>query len=121
MTTLCQIPSCAIRNRHLPDCEGDCKGCLPRETAEGLICDPHVEWASADLTSIVALIPEAWLVAANQSSRGGAGASGKPGSKSPANDDALDVLHAVRNSLTTIARDIAEIRGLTFPGRTSNK
>lgn len=114
--TLCEIPWCRLRGKHRPSCvDDDCRGCLPRETAEGLVCDPDVEWASADLSSIVTLIPQAWMVAANQTGRGASGAGGKPGSHSPANDDALDALHAVSNALTTICREIADIRGLQTP------
>lgn len=113
--TLCQIPGCAIRGRHLPGCEDDdCRGCLPRLATEGLICETHERWAAQHLAEIERLTPDARLVAAGQVRRGHGGSGGKPGSRSPANDDALDVMDAVTNTLTTLARDIAETRGLTF-------
>jgi len=66
------------------------------------------------LAEIERLTPDARLVAAGQVRRGHGGTGGKPGSRSPANDDALDVMDAIQSALTTLARDIAETRGLTF-------
>jgi len=120
--TLCAIPGCAIRGRHLPGCDDDdCRGCLPRLATEGLICETHERWAAQHLAEIERLCPDARLVAAGQVRRGHGGTGGKPGSRSPANDDALDVMDAIQNALTTMAREIADERGLTFgtDGRSS--
>lgn len=38
-TSAC-IRGCAIYNRHLTDCEGDCRGCLPRRAQHGHLCWP---------------------------------------------------------------------------------
>jgi hypothetical protein len=141
--TLCQIPNCRIRGRHKPTCgtcpvecdchngphypcsvpggcgsEGcgraeDCTGCLPRLATEGLCCDTHVRWAAESLAEIIALTDDARAVAAGLV-RHGSGGGGKPGSRSPGNDDAMDALDAVQGALTTMARAIAEERGLTF-------
>ena len=114
MTGLCQIPGCRIRNRHLPACaDDDCRGCLPRD-AEGLACDVCVNRAADRLAEIIALTPDARLVAAGLVRRGAEGGSGKPASRPPLNDGATDTLDEVQNALTTIARDIAETRGLAF-------
>lgn len=140
---LCALPGCRQRNRHLPTCgtcpvdcdchngphyacsvpggcgsEGcgraeDCTGCLPRLATEGLCCDTHVRWAAESLAEIITLAPDARAVAAGLV-RHGSGGGGKPGSRSPGNDDAMDALDAVSNALTTMARDIAETRGLHF-------
>lgn len=116
MTQLCAIPTCRIYGRHLPDCAtDDCRGCQPRITHEGLACDVCVGGAGGRLAEIQQLAPDARLVAMGQVKRGAGGASGKPGSQSPGNDGAMDALDAVGNALTTLARDIAETRGIRYP------
>ena len=113
--TLCAIPNCAIRGRHLPGCDSDdCRGCLPRLATDGLVCDWHADRAAQHLAEVIRLCPDARLVAAGQVRRGHGGTGGKPGSRSPANDDALDAMDAIQNALTTMAREIADERGLTF-------
>jgi hypothetical protein len=90
-------PTCAI-------CE--------RTMAEQAWADQHcADRAATQLAEIAALVPDARAVAYGQTRRDTAGGTGKPGSRSPGNDDALDALAAVTNALTTICRDIAEIRG----------
>jgi hypothetical protein len=84
-----------------------------RPMAEQAYVDQHcADRADRQLAEIIDLLPAAQDVAYGQSRRDGGGAAGKPGSRSPGNDDALDALNAVRNALTTIAREIAEIRGV---------
>jgi hypothetical protein len=114
MTQLCAMPTCRQRNRHLPGCVDDCLGCLPRVTDEGIVCSACVERAERQLAEIVEFTDDARAVAHGEVRRSQGGGSGKPGSRSPANDDALDVLAAIQNALTTMAREIAETRGLTF-------
>jgi hypothetical protein len=114
MTQLCAIPGCRQRNRHLPTCTDDCLGCQPRLAEDGLCCDQHVRWAAESLAEIIALTDDARAVAAGLV-RHGSGGGGKPGSRSPGNDDAMDVINAVSNALTTMARAIAEERGLQIP------
>jgi hypothetical protein len=113
MTQLCAIPNCRQRNRHLPTCTDDCLGCLPRVAEDGLCCDQHVRWAAESLAEIIALTDDARAVAAGLV-RHGSGGGGKPRSRSPGNDDAMDVINAVQSALTTMARAIADERGLTF-------
>jgi hypothetical protein len=113
MIGLCQIPTCRQRNRHLPTCTDDCLGCLPRLAEDGIVCEQHVRWAAESLALIITLTPDARAVAAGLVRHGGGG-GGKPGSRSPGNDDAMDALDAIQNALTTMAREIAEERGLTF-------
>ena len=110
----CMIPTCRIRGRHLPACEGDCGGCLPRVADEGLICDACLARVERHLAEIQRLAPDARLVAQGLVRRGTGGGSGKPASRPPLNVDAVDALDAVTNTLTTIAREIADVRGLTF-------
>lgn len=115
MTGLCQLPNCRQRGRHLPACADEtCDGCLPRVTEDGLCCDACMARAERWLAEVERLTPDARLVAAGQVRRGHGGTGGKPGSRSPANDDAMDVMDAIQNALTTMAREIADERGLTF-------
>jgi len=114
MTALCQLTGCRQRNRHLPGCVDDCLGCLPRLAEDGIVCQACLDRAERWLAEIERFTPDARLVAAGQVRRGHGGTGGKPGSRSPANDDALDVMDAIQSALTTLARDIAETRGLTF-------
>jgi hypothetical protein len=80
---------------------------------QALVCTVDTNVAISHLAGIVRVLPAARLVAAGLVRHGTAGGgSGKPGSRSPGNDDAMDALHAIGNALTTIARDIAETRGL---------
>ena len=113
--TLCAIPNCAIRGRHLPGCDSDdCRGCLPRLATDGLVCDWHADRAAQHLAEVIRLCPDARLVAAGQVRRGHGGTGGKPGSRSPANDDALDTLDDIHNQLARTAIHIADTRGVTF-------
>lgn len=115
-SALCAITGCRIRNSHLPDCDDDdCAGCLPRTAHEGHTCDACISRTASRLGTIAELAPDAALVAAGLVRRGDGHASGKPESRSPLNDAATDDLDEVRNALTTIARDIAETRGLQTP------
>jgi hypothetical protein len=112
---LCQLPTCRTRGRHLPTCTDDqCQGCLPRVATEGLICDADLARAERHLAEVIRLAPDARLVAQGLVRRGSGGGSGKPASRPPLNADALDALDAVTNALTTLARMIADERGLTF-------
>lgn len=85
-----------------------------RPTLDGYACATCTRRAGERLTAVVALAPDARLVAAGLVRRGGGGSSGKPGSRPPLNDGATDALAEVQNTLTTLARDIAETRGLTL-------
>jgi hypothetical protein len=114
MTQLCALPGCRQRNRHLPGCADDCLGCLPRVAEDGIVCQACADRAERHLAEIERLCPDARLVAAGQVRRGHGGTGGKPGSRSPANDDALDAMDAIQNALTTMAREIADERGLHF-------
>lgn len=82
-----------------------------RPTADGYACTPCANRAAGQLRTIADLTEAARDVAHGFSRRGGGGASGKPGSRSPANDDALDVLHEVTDTLRSRIKLIEEERG----------
>jgi len=70
---------------------------------------------------IIELAPDARLVAAGLVRRGGGSGSNKPGSRPPLNDGATDAVDEVENMLTTLARDIAEMRGLQIASAASER
>jgi hypothetical protein len=93
-----------------------CCVCGNRPAYEALACAPCGNRAADRLAAIAELAPDARLVAAGLVRRGAGGSSGKPGSRPPLNDGATDALTEVVNTLTTLARDIAEMRGIEIPG-----
>jgi len=116
VSALCVILGCRIRGRHQSACEDDqCPGCVPRTTDGAFACEACAQRARGHLRIIVETAPDARLVAAGLVRRGGGGGSGKPGSRPPLNDGATDALTEVQATITTLARDIAETRGLTVP------
>lgn len=74
-------------------------------------CAAEAAQAAQKLRGIVELAPEARNVAYGLSRGAQGGASGKPGSRSPGNDDALDALAAIENTLVGWVRVICEQRG----------
>lgn len=115
MTALCAMPDCRLRNRHLPACPGGCDGCLPRIAEDGHTCERCDGRARGGLDAITLLAPDARLVAAGLARIGAGHGTGKPASRPPLNPDATDTVHHVQTLLTTLARDIADTRGLTVP------
>jgi hypothetical protein len=95
-----------------------CHVCEKRPTPEGFACQQCADRAAGQLAAIIALASDARLVAAGLVRRGGGNSGGKPGSRPPLNDSATDALDAVANTLTTLARDVAETRGIDIPGLT---
>jgi hypothetical protein len=113
---LCVVDGCRLRGQHLPGCDDDqCGGCLPRVAYAGYACDHCVNRARDLLAAIAGLASDARAVAAGLVRRGGGSSSNKPGSRPPLNDGATDAVQAVQNALTTLARDIAETRGVRYP------
>lgn len=92
-----------------------CSVCERRPTPDGYACSGCSSRAAGHLAAIVELAPDARAVAAGLVRRGGGGGSGKPGPQSPGDDGAMDVLAEIQNLITTLARDIAETRGVTYP------
>lgn len=86
-----------------------------RPTPDGWVCTGCTSRAAGHLAAIAELAGDARLVAAGLVRRGGGGGSGKPGSRPPLNDGALDALDEIQNLITTLARDIAETRGVSYP------
>lgn len=123
MTALCAIAGCRVRDRHRPGCDGEhCGGCLPRTTDDGYACDHCTARTRDRLAAIAAHAPDARLTAFGLVRRGAVSSGGnKPGSRPPLNDGVMDALDEVQMTLTTLARDIAEMRGLEIPGLARGK
>jgi hypothetical protein len=92
-----------------------CVCCETRPTPDGYACSGCCNRAGDKLALIAGLAPDARLVAAGLVRRGGGSGSNKPGSRPPLNDGATDTLDEVQNTLTTLARDIADTRGQSAP------
>jgi hypothetical protein len=89
-----------------------------RPMAEQAYVDQHcADRAARQLAEIIDLLPAAQDVAYGQTRRDGGGGTGKPGSRSPGNDDALDALNAVQNELVGWVRVIREQRGPVYTPR----
>jgi hypothetical protein len=93
-----------------------CAVCAKRPTPDGYACTGCSGRAAGHLAAIIELTSDARLVAAGLVRRGRGGSGGKPGSRPPLNDGATDVVDAVVSTLTTLARDIAETRGIEITG-----
>lgn len=92
---------CVRCTRPMPDTAYACAICADR--------------ARAQLAEIADMTPAARDVAHRASNRGGGGSGGKPGSTDLIDYGAMARLDAVQNEFTTIARDIAETRGVPQP------
>jgi hypothetical protein len=92
-----------------------CVVCEKRPTPDGYACAGCAGRAIGKLVTIIDLAPDARLVAAGLVRRGNGFGSNKPGSRPPLNDSATDVMDEIQNTLTTLARDIAEARGREVP------
>lgn len=82
-----------------------------RPTPDGYACSHCTARAATQLGAVIDAVPAARDVAHRLTHRGGPGAPGKPGSTLPFDLGATARLDAVQNTLTTLARDIAETRG----------
>ncbi len=87
-----------------------------RPTPDGYACADETRKAAEQLRQLADMLPAARDVAHGLSRRGGGGnASGKPGSQIPIDLTAMAKLDAVQGELTTLARHIAETRGVPLP------
>lgn len=86
-----------------------------RPTPDGYACITETSRAAAQLRDIIDMTPAARDVAHGLSRRAGGGSTGKPGSRLPLDLGATARLDGVQNALTTLARTIAETRGVAIP------
>lgn len=50
------LSNCTIRNQHIPTCDGECKGCLPRPAEHGNLCPWCWQRLNADVTDLPGLV-----------------------------------------------------------------
>lgn len=120
-TSAC-IRGCALRRRHLTDCDGTtddtCRGCLPRRAEYGRLCWPcHRRF---ELMLHDAPIAYRWLTGSMSKTSGGIDPNGRVtggGDEAPAplNVDILDVRDLLADRLACWVDDLAEDRNLTGP------
>lgn len=93
-----------------------CVRCERPMADQAYACATCANRAAEQLRQLVDTLPAARDVAHGLSRRGGGGSTtGKPGSQIPIDLTAMAKLDAVQGELTTIARHIAETRGVTLP------
>lgn len=85
-----------------------------RPTADGYACHSCARRTDDRLAAIIDLTPDARLVAAGLVRRGGGHSTGKPGSRSPGDDGAMDTLDEIHDRLARTCIHIATLRGLRF-------
>jgi len=115
---LCSNPWCKALGRHAPDCQGECRGCLPRIAADGRnLCEICTRRLAEDAHTAGALHRALELVLA---------ATGRPGlNVSGTRDPGLKLNHTakecrteIRHTLVSWCLLISEERGWTPPENT---
>lgn len=115
------VRGCAMLRRHLSECEGDCRGCLPRRAEHGHLCSAcHRRF---DLMLHDAPTVHRWLTG-NLAAGGGAAPSregkitgGGAAAPAPIKAAILDVRDLLADRLACWVDDLCEHRQLTGPKR----
>lgn len=116
-TTEACIRGCRMYNNHLSECEGDCRGCLPRRATNGHLCATCHRRLELMLTDAPTVIR--WL-AGNMATGGGSAADGDrvTGSREmplPIKADLYDLRQLLMDRLTLWVDDWSEFKGLSGP------
>lgn len=115
---LCAATRCAIKGRHTTDCTSDtCRGCLPRQAADGLyLCEIHDRVIGED-----ALVTALRYTDLGRILTGGSQALGDivSGTKTSVglelNERAAEMRAIIKHRLVAIVKMISEERGLPLP------
>ncbi len=100
---------------HKPDCSVECRGCLPRYSADGRnLCEVCTRRLAEDATTAAQLYAELELVLAAPG-RLGEHTSGTPDHGTELNDRAVEARTLIRHTLVSWCLLIAEERGITTP------
>lgn len=123
-TTEACIRGCRMYNQHLVECEGECRGCLPRRATHGHLCDTckrRLELMIHDAPTVIR-----WLTGNMTAGTGSARAKedheqirGAAEQPAPIKIDLLDLRDLLRDRLTLWVDDWCEFKGLTGPERHS--
>jgi hypothetical protein len=116
---LCVNPRCRMLAQHRPDCDVECRGCLPRYAADGRnLCEVCTRRLVEDATTAAELYAELELVLA---------APGRPGEKTTGtaehgtelNDRAVEARTLIRHTLASWCLLVADERGIGTPQDTT--
>ncbi|MBM0279676.1 hypothetical protein [Micromonospora tarensis] len=113
---LCIAEHCGIPTQHTDTCPGEgCRGCLPRLAADGLrLCDVDTRRIAEDACTAAVLYEDLALTLIRKG-RGGERVASS-GSGAPVPDDAvMEAREAIRATLVSLCRLIAEERGSHLP------
>ena len=113
---LCAAPHCRARGRHLTDCVADdCRGCLPRQAADGLyLCSVCHERIGEDALLLVARYSDLELVLTGGRAMGELVSSSKDPNLS-INERAADLRQDIARALDQLCAWISRQRGITPP------
>lgn len=112
---LCVNPNCKALGRHVPGCDSDCRGCLPRIAADGRnLCEICTRRLAEDATTSGMLYFDLELVLTT-TGRGGAAVSGTREHGLELNERAKDCRTLIRHRLVSWCLLIAEERGWSLP------
>ncbi len=115
---LCVNPHCRAFGRHQPDCQVECRGCLPRQAADGRnLCEICTRRLAEDAQTAAQLYAdlEEVLIATG---RGGLSVSGTRDHGLELNERAAECRTLIRHRLVSWSLLIAEERGFAVPANT---
>lgn len=120
-TTAC-VRGCSMYSNHLAECEGDCRGCLPRRATHGNLCDTchrRLELMIHDAPTVIR-----WLTGNMTPTASGGAKQDHERIKGDAEEmpaaikvDLLDLRDLLRDRLTLWVDDWCDHKGLTGPER----
>ncbi|MEU4640841.1 hypothetical protein [Micromonospora sp. NPDC023814] len=117
MTSLCVADHCGIRHQHQPDCPNPqtCPGCLPRPAADGLrLCEVDMRRLAEDARTAAVLYEDLALTLIRRG-RGGERVAGSSTGAPVPDDEVMEARQAIRATLVSLVRIIADERGLQTP------
>jgi hypothetical protein len=116
VTQLCTSPRCRVIGQHHTDCAGDCRGCLPNLAGTGLaLCYNHADRIGTDAVGAAHVWDELALALAPSGSGDGGGRGGNPHPSLVLHDGVVEVRAAIRHTLASWVRLIAEERAVHVP------
>lgn len=112
---LCANPRCRSLGRHHPDCEGECRGCLPRLAADGRnLCEVCTRRLAEDARTAGEL-HEVLAERLAEHGQGGPSVSGTKNHGLQMNEAAAQCRMDIRAVLVSWAKLIFEERGISSP------
>ncbi|MEV0726019.1 hypothetical protein AB0I37_24975 [Micromonospora purpureochromogenes] len=113
---LCVADHCGILNQHSEQCPGQgCRGCLPRLAADGLrLCEVDTRRIGEDARTAAVLHEDLALTLIRRGRGGEKVASSSSGAPVP-DDEVMEARSAIRATLASLCRMIAEERGSHLP------